>query len=197
VGAPYILVEYIHGSVASELRQAKSCGLQMIGKPEQDRKFREQMAQIQATVASFRFPKIGSLYHDPDTDEFYIGPELQTGRGPWISSTQYYDDLVDHLLKSASTSDELKRSQSFMLPSILGHLMRTHQEEKSGPFRLTNRDFGAHNILVNDNFDIVGVIDFDGVMAAPLEAVAQYPILSFLDVDPPGVVYTAPAAGEV
>jgi aminoglycoside/choline kinase family phosphotransferase len=84
-----------------------------------------------------------------------------------------------------------------MLPSILGHLMRTHQEEKSGPFRLTNRDFGAHNILVNDNFDIVGVIDFDGVMAAPLEAVAQYPILSFLDVDPPGVVYTAPAAGEV
>jgi hypothetical protein len=82
VGAPYILVEYIHGSVASELRQAKSCGLQMIGKPEQDRKFREQMAQIQATVASFRFPKIGSLYHDPDTDEFYIGPELQTRRGP-------------------------------------------------------------------------------------------------------------------
>jgi hypothetical protein len=169
----------------------------MFGTPEQDCKFREQMAQIQATVASIRFPKIGSLYHDPVTDEFYIGPELQTGRGPWISSTQYYDDLVDHLLKSASTSDELKQSQSFMLPSILGHLMRIHQEEESGPFRLTNRDFGAHNILVNDNFDIVGVIDFDGVLAAPLEAVAQYPILSFLDVDPPGVVYTAPAAGEV
>jgi hypothetical protein len=76
VGAPYILMEYIHGSVASELRQAKSCELQMFGTPEQDRKFREQMAQIQATVASFRFPKIGSLYHDPNTDEFYIGPKL-------------------------------------------------------------------------------------------------------------------------
>jgi hypothetical protein len=196
VGAPYILMEYIHGSVASELRQAKSCNLQMFGTPEQGRKFREQMAQIQATVASFRFPKIGSLYHDPDTDEFYIGPELQTGRGPWASSTEYYDDLVDHLLKLASTSDEFKQSQSFMLPSILGHLMRIHGEERSGPFRLTNRDFGAHNILVNDNFDVVGVIDFDGVMAAPLETVAQYPILSFLDVDPPGVVYTVPAAVE-
>lgn len=168
----------------------------MFGTPEQDRKFREQMAQIQATVASFRFPKIGSLYHNRDTDEFYIGPELQTGRGPWTSSTEYYDDLVDHLLKSASSRDELKESPSFMLPSILSHLVRIHSEEKSGPFRLTNRDFGAHNILVNDNFEIVGVIDFDGVMAAPLEAVAQYPTLSFLDIDPPGAVYTAPAAIE-
>jgi hypothetical protein len=128
----------------------------------------ERMAQIQATVASFRFPRIGSLYHDSYTDGFYIGPELQTGRAPWTSSTEYYDDLVDHLLKSASTTDELKQSQSFMLPSILGHLTRIHKE-RSGPFRLTNRDSGAHNILVNDNFEIVGVIDFDGVMVA-LEA---------------------------
>jgi aminoglycoside phosphotransferase (APT) family kinase protein len=60
-GAPYILMEYIHGSVASEFREAKSCSPQMFGTPEQDRKFREQMARIQATVASFRFPQIVSL----------------------------------------------------------------------------------------------------------------------------------------
>jgi hypothetical protein len=196
VGAPYILMEYIHGSVASELRQARSCAPQRFGTPEQDRKFREQMARIQATVASFRFPKVGSLYYNPDTDEFYIGPELQTGRGPWASSTEYYDDLIGQLLQSASTVSDLKQSQSFMLPSILGHLMRIYGEERTGPFRLTNRDFGARNILVNADFDIVGVIDFDGVMAAPLEVVAQYPVLSFLDIEPPGTVYTAPAAIE-
>jgi hypothetical protein len=168
----------------------------MFGTPEQDRKFREQMARIQATVASFQFPQIGSLYYNQETDDFYIGPELQTGKGPWALSTEYYDDLVRHLLKSAVTRGDIKQNQSFMVPSILEHLVRIYGERRTGPFRLTNRDFGAHNILVNDDFDIIGVIEFDGVMAAPLEVVAQYPALSFLQVEPPGVVYSHPAAIE-
>jgi hypothetical protein len=196
VGAPYILMEYIHGSVASELRQAKCCAPQLFGTPEQDCKFREQMAEIQATLASFTFPKIGSLYYSQDRDDFYIGPELQTGKEPWASSTDYYDALVNHLLKSASSKDDLRQSPSYMLICILNHLMRIYGKENTGPFRLTNRDFGAHSILVNDDFEIVGVIDLDGVMAAPLEVVAQYPTLSFLDLEPPGTVYTAPAAIE-
>ncbi|KEZ39514.1 Protein kinase-like domain [Scedosporium apiospermum] len=195
-GAPYILMEYIHGNVALELRQAKSCAPQLFGTPEQDRKFREQMAQIQATAASFKFPQIGSLYYNKETDDFYIGPEPQTGKGPWASSTEYYDDLVNHLLKGTIKKDDLKQNQSFMVPTILNHLMRLYGEEKTGPFRLTNRYFGAHNILVNDDFDIIGLIDFDGVMSAPLEVVAQYPELSFLQVDPPGITYSHPAAIE-
>ncbi|KAL2261415.1 hypothetical protein VTK26DRAFT_4210 [Humicola hyalothermophila] len=182
VGAPYILIEYIHGStVASKLREAKSCAPQMFGTPEQDCKFREQMAHIQATLASFQFPQIGSLYHNEETGSFYLGSEPQTGKGPWTSSAAYYDDLVSHLLKSAAAHDDLRQSQSFMVAAILNQLIRIHGGETAGPFRLTNRDFGAHNILVNDDFDIVGVIDLDGVMAAPLEVVAQYPTLTFLE----------------
>ena len=49
---------------------------------------------------------------------------------------------------------------------------------------------------MDDNFDIVGVIDFDGVIAAPLEVVAQYPVLSFLETEPPGFVPTKPAMIE-
>ncbi|KAK4123847.1 hypothetical protein N657DRAFT_430243 [Parathielavia appendiculata] len=120
----------------------------------------------------------------------------QTRRSTWTSSTEYSDDLIDHLLRSASTRDDLKQSQSFTLPSIMGHLTRIRGEEKTGPFRLTNRDLEAHNILVDDDLDIVGVIDFGGVMAGPLEVVAQYPVLSFLDTEPPGATYTAPAEIE-
>lgn len=65
-----------------------------------------------------------------------------------------------------------------------------------GPFRLTNRDFGAHNLLVNDSFERVSVIDLDGVMAAPIEVVAQYPTLTGLSREPPGHVETKPAAIE-
>ncbi|KAM0232467.1 hypothetical protein ACHAP5_010720 [Fusarium lateritium] len=63
-------------------------------------------------------------------------------------------------------------------------------------FNLVNRDFGAHNLLVDEEFHIVGVVDFDGVMAAPIEVVAQYPVLTGLNREPPGCVETRPAAIE-
>ena len=75
-------------------------------------------------------------------------------------------------------------------------MLRGCGEETTGPFRLANRDFGAHNVLVNGDFDIVGLIDFDGVMAGPLEAVAQYPIFCGLEVEPPGVVPSEPMMME-
>lgn len=188
-------MDYIHGNVASELCVQRDCDDGLFGNPEQNRKFREQMARIQATVSSFQFPKIGSIYYNEDVDDFYIGPELQTGRGPWRSSTEYYDDLALHLLKSTS-EDSLRQRPSFMVPSILSFLLRICGEEKEGPFRLANRDFGAHNIIVDAHFDIVGVIDFDGVMAAPLEVVAQYPDDCSFDLETPGGVETLPLALE-
>lgn len=188
-------MDYIHGNVADELRKQRRSDPCLFGTVEQDRKFKERMAHIQATLASFRFPKIGAIYFDEKLDNFYIGPELQTGKGPWTTSAEYYDDLACHLMR-ASSGEHPRDTQSFMLPSILNFLLRISGEEKNGPFRLTNRDFGAHNILVNEAFDIVGVIDFDGVMAAPLEAVAQYPVNSFLRAEPPGVVDPRPAVAE-
>ncbi|KAK2595514.1 hypothetical protein QQS21_006789 [Conoideocrella luteorostrata] len=195
VGAAFILMDYIHGSVAAEFREAQGSAVGLFGTVEQDRKFREQMAHIQAIIASFRFKQIGSLYYNQETDDFHVGPELQTGKGPWVSSMEYYDDLTHHLLKSA-IKNNLQGDQSFMVPSILNYLLRICGEEKTGPFRLVNRDFGAHNLLVNQDFDIVGVIDFDGVMAAPLEVVAQYPVLSFLQLEAPGIVDPRPAVVE-
>jgi aminoglycoside/choline kinase family phosphotransferase len=43
---------------------------------------------------------------------------------------------------------------------------------RGGPFSLKNRDFGVHNLLVNDGFETIGVIDLDGFMAAPTDVVA-------------------------
>lgn len=44
VGAPYILMDYINGTVAMDLRGAKNCDRGFFGTPDQDRKFREHMA---------------------------------------------------------------------------------------------------------------------------------------------------------
>ncbi|KAK5992196.1 Found in mitochondrial proteome protein 29 [Cladobotryum mycophilum] len=199
LGAPYILMDYIHGSVARELRMAKDCDPGMYGTPNQDRKFRQQMANVQAELSSFTFDKIGSLYQNEETSEFFIGPELETGKEPWSSVVNYYADIADHALHSAARSIEhpdLQTGPSFTNPIVFKHLISLYGATGAGPFRLTNRDYGAHNLLVNDNFEIVGVIDFDGIMSAPIEVVVQYPALTGLDREIPGHVATIPAAIE-
>ncbi|KAF5718209.1 kinase-like domain-containing protein [Fusarium globosum] len=200
VGAPYILMDYIHGTVATELRDANECEGGLFGTPDQDRAFRMQMAEIQATLSSFKFHEIGSLYYDEKTSDFFIGPETETGKGPWNSALEYYHDLSNHALQACvhQASPDVQTASSFANPILFRHLMSLYRQQKSDKesFSLVNRDFGAHNLLVDEKFHIVGVIDFDGVMAAPIEVVTQYPVLTGLNREPPGCVETRPAAIE-
>lgn len=55
------LMGYIDRTVATELRVAKNCDVGLFGAPDQDRKFREQMASIQIELSSFKFGQIRSL----------------------------------------------------------------------------------------------------------------------------------------
>ncbi|KAI1734055.1 kinase-like domain-containing protein [Xylaria scruposa] len=198
VGVPYMLLEYIHGTTADDLQTIKQSAPGTFGTLEQDQKFRRQMARIQAQVLAFQFSKIGSLYYDGDTESFYIGPDIDTGKGPWTSPTDYYRDLTDVLLKEAAARYHMNPEETAYLctPVLLNHLMSIHSKDSKGLYSLINRDFGAHNVLVDKEFNIVGVIDFDGVFAAPPEAAAQYPRLSCMDVEPPGRVVTKPRALE-
>ena len=90
VGAPYIFMSFINGNVASDLRLTKDCEVGRFGTLDQDKRFRQQMASIQVQLASLQFDQIGSLYQDGDS--FSIGPEVETGDGPWTPSAQYYEE---------------------------------------------------------------------------------------------------------
>jgi hypothetical protein len=191
-------MDYINGNVATELRVAKNCDVGLFGTLHQDRQFRKQMARIQVTLSSFEFDRIGSLYQDEITSEFFIGPDAETGKGPWGSSMDYYADLANRALQDcvANAGADVQTSWSFAIPVLFKHLISVygHDSTSEGPFKLTNRDFGAHNLLVNNDFEIIGVIDLDGVMAAPIDMVAQYPQLSGLAREPPGHIETRPLA---
>lgn len=204
MGAPYILMDYIHGNVASEMRVAKGCALGLYGTPEQDRRFRREMATIQTVLATFTFDRIGSLYQDPTTKEFFIGPDMETNRGPWSHSSDYFADVAEHALQVCvnNAAPEVLTSSSFALPALFNHLMKISGSDHissnntTSLFCLANRDFGPHNLLVDEDFHIIGVIDLDGIMAAPYEVAAQFPVLAGLDPEPPGHVETKPMAIE-
>lgn len=197
-------MDYIHGTAASEMRLAKGCALGLYGTPEQDSRFKREIATIQATLKSFTFDRIGSLYQHPDTAEFFIGPDIETNKGPWLHSSDYYVDLAEHSLQVCvkNAAPEVLTSASFALPVIFIQLMKLFgtdhisDDSPAAPFCLTNRDFGPHNLLVDEDFHIIGIIDLDGMMAAPYEVAAQFPVLAGLDPEPPGHVETRPMALE-
>jgi hypothetical protein len=136
------------------------------------------MTQIQVELAQCQFGQIGSLRYDKTSGEFTIGPGSETGLGPWKSSFAYYHDAAEHALNSSDM--ELNTKCSFALPLLFKELVCRYCSDDTGPFSLTNRDFGLHNILVDDKFSIIGVIDFDGIMAAPKEVIGQFPALCAL-----------------
>ncbi|KAL9620174.1 MAG: hypothetical protein Q9160_005289 [Pyrenula sp. 1 TL-2023] len=198
VGAPYILMEYLDGNIATELVAAKGLKPFVFGTPDQDRAFRRRLAEIQVILSSITFDQIGSLYEDEDTHEFFIGPEVETGKGPWRSPADYYNDVTEHALEMCAkwADSAVHMATSFANPILFNHLMSLCRRDETKPatFSLTNRDFGAHNVLVNENFEILGVIDLDNVIAAPIEVVAQFPEQTGMTLGPPGHVETRPLA---
>lgn len=123
VGAPYIFMSYIHGTIAAELQQAKECGTGVLRSSEQDLYFWTQMAEYHVQLASLTFDKIRSIHQNGDN--FIIGPEIETGEGLWDTTQQYYEALVRHKMQFASTDalPEVRESDSFSFPSNFMKLM--------------------------------------------------------------------------
>ena len=189
-----MLMEYINGTTAMELSERKECAPYVFGTEEQDARLRQQMARIQVELARCRFVSIGSLQFDEENKRFFIGPEIVTGLGPWKSSLAYYNDAAENALKSSASNQELSSRKSFAVPVVFKDLVARFCADETGPFSLTNRDLGFHNVLVDENFALIGVIDLDGIMATPKEVVGQFPALSAMDPPLPGITTSNPLA---
>lgn len=111
------------------------------------------------------------------------------GTGPWDTPEQYYSTLVCHKLQVAEkdAGSAVREGKSFSLPQMFAELIQRYKTGQTGNYGLVNRDFGAHNVLVDDEFSVIGLI---GVMAAPAEMVAQLPFDMGLDRPIPGRVET-------
>lgn len=154
------------------------------------------MAATQAEMASVKFNHIGSIYQDLITRDFFIGPDCQTGQGPWDSSIEYYQHLSHEKLNDATRNApfEVTDDYSYPVPILFDQLIQLYIDQRSigGPFEIVHQDLRAHNILVNENFEILAVIDLDGFIAGPVEFQAQFPRFTGLKVEPPFQVETLP-----
>ena len=183
-----MIFDYIHGSTISSLPDETI---------EANREYLlRQMAHIQATLTSCTFPTIGTIT-ESSPNEFTITADSETGKGPFATSHDYYTAVADtryldyasKLMEYSSlgpTAHNAEEVQAQFLPLPFSSLIRTYPNS-SGPFGLANVDLGFHNLLVDENLDVVSMIDCDCIFPAPRATVARLPVYSGMGVRMPGM----------
>lgn len=175
-------MDYIHGSTPLAFSGRPENNEYRFGTPAEDWYLRQQLAAIQTQLATIHFhrdQRIGSLYQDRETDEYFIGEESRMARGPWSDSLSFYHDLADATMrKTVKIGDKaVLDDYSSAVPALFKQVMATYVDRASqyGPFGLVHLGLGADNVLVDHNYRIVGLMDVGSIIFGPVELQAQYP----------------------
>lgn len=149
-------------------------------------------------TASFKFDKIGSLGEDSD-GEFFVGPYVDImntasqkqrtetfeslsphHKGPFSSASGWYAGMLELNRKSAidDPDEEEDKDANVAQFEVLAELSADVIVEKfnEGPFVINHNDLTVQNILVDDEFNITGIIDFPGTIV-PLTSLCVFPWL--------------------
>ena len=163
VGAPYFLLAHDPGWRAHNMVEGIA----------ENEKFMMQMASIQAQLSVLRFGRIGSVYpKDGDNSKVQIGPDIMTGLGPWDTAFSYYSAIAQRCLSGAGGGS----SVSSGLPQrLLEYIVVNGKGIDALQFGLAHRDFGAHVVMVDEEWNITALLDLDKIVAMPREVIAQFP----------------------
>ncbi|EFY86254.1 hypothetical protein MAC_07708 [Metarhizium acridum CQMa 102] len=134
------------------------------------------IANIMTQLASVRLPKIGSIFRDA-AGSFVVGPLIETGSGPYDSAAEFYADYPLALGKTF-------RSLAASFPPPAAREGRGCAED----FGLANYDLNPNNVLVDREFNILAVIDWDSVVSVPDAALYRFSRLMGVGCAIPGVV---------
>lgn len=197
VGFPFSIIDYVHGTTAAEVSRSYTGDYESIPEEYQE-KFWRQVANVILQLASIRLSKIGSIIRDPSKpDLFMMGPIVETSSGPYDSASEFYNNFPLALTESLFDADtagsrleELCDEQGAAFRSLASSCFSpaTVLEGMASPgFGLTNWELSPHNILVDGEFNILAVIDWDSVIALPDAALYHFPIGAGMESAVPGI----------
>ena len=198
VGCPFSITDYIHGNTAEEVSRAYPGDDDI---PVQFRKkFWWNIAKIMVQLASVRLPKIGSIFRDETRpDSFIVGPLVETGSGPYDSAAEFYADYPMALVRHFRTREreevegEEELAIAFRKIAACFAAPPTQGDEMDAGFGLANFDLNANNVLVDMEFNVLAVIDWDSVITVPNAGLYRFPFLIDIGSAIPGVFETLPA----
>jgi len=177
VGANYILMSAVEGDLHFILPKV----------PDKYKEYVfEQYAHMVLDMSALQFPKIGLvtateeggdlIVNSSILEEFYRFPAFDTAQ-------EYYINRAKHILRlRVKEDDEDKITWAWLCLEAIPHFLQPQfqpsiHHDASSPvcprlkgFPLVHRDLNNCNILYNDNFKIVGVIDWTAVSTLPWES---------------------------
>src|SRR5277367_4876724 len=112
--------------------------------------------------------KIGLVFRNAD-GTFRVGP-IPTQGGPFKSATDYFTTWAKFM------SSTIMAECNHDCPSRISCIARDLSSYDRGPFPIFHPDFGNHNFLVDDQYNIVSVIDWGGSIALPWEFIQMFPM---------------------
>ncbi|KAF5309253.1 hypothetical protein D9619_012694 [Psilocybe cf. subviscida] len=189
-GRPYMLMERVKGKQLSHLWFNSDWFT-----PARRKTVFESLASSMSQLRTLTFPSIGCLDYNVESDTHFVipilpsysAPEGTETRGPYHGTHAY---LLDQIAReSASTPIAEHRASLAVLRLFAGSLP---DETLDGPpFVLSMPDFDYQNIFVDNEGNVTGLIDWDGMMVGPRQGgYARYPSWITRDWDP--IMYAYP-----
>ena len=135
------------------------------------------MDKVQAELAALTSPQIGSTCSISPSGEPVIGglassaAELRDA-GPFSRAVEYFAAIAD---AAASKLDSSARLGALVLRDILDKTTLFGDVDTIEQFPLNYMDLGTQNILVDDQFNFIAIIDWEFAQTAPWQ-VNRYPM---------------------
>ncbi|KAK8024925.1 hypothetical protein PG990_002748 [Apiospora arundinis] len=178
-GAIYMLMEGFYGNTLMDV------AFNMLDLPMATQEhIMTQWTMAQAQLATLTFPQIGSICSITESGEPVVG-KLSTAaaegflnQGPFPSTTEYLSVVGLGALRRAEARAQPSDGIPYALlgPRVFldvvsrGGLIDKHDER----YPLNHMDLGTQNIIVDDDFNFLAVIDWEFAQTAPWE-VSYYP----------------------
>ena len=173
-GFPYMLMNMLSG------RHVESTFPSSV--PEEFKpKVAGQLAQYIWELSQITFDQIGRIFYDTELEEKprimsfpYFGKDM----GPFNSSSSYFIRIrreVNDAISDQYSDDNKWAAWSQVCQVLTGAIpLMLCPQFRRGPFPLYHRDLQYSNILLDDNFDITGVLDWSGARTVPVEQFTVY-----------------------
>ncbi|EEP77851.1 predicted protein [Uncinocarpus reesii 1704] len=170
-GYPYILMEYLGG------RQLDNVLALSVPQPYHA-KVAKQLANVLVELQNLTFDRIGRLWAGETADQSIeiIPMEWHHTPGPLGTSFEYFynqrqKENREIMALHPNSPDRL--TACWMLKTALAHSII--EERARGPFPLCHLDLHYGNLLFDDEFNLVAVIDWSHAQAAPIEQLSVTP----------------------
>ncbi|PQE06257.1 aminoglycoside phosphotransferase protein [Rutstroemia sp. NJR-2017a BBW] len=176
IKAPFMLMDCLEGNIGMDL------GMEL--PPEHKKAFLSNLAKIHVQLSAVQLPKIGTIVSIDADGTYQQGPIPGLG-GPFDTATEFFEAWAAKVQFGISNEKLRAASGPYaaeIIPSVasftewIDKLASRLSVRDHGPFPLCHGDFGHNNVIVDDNYHILGVIDWETAFAGPWEVFGDFPL---------------------